>query len=114
MKRTIIALLLLALLATLTGCSRDVGGKYKLEYITADGERMNPAGFGMNITFELAEDGVGTAVYGGTSLDITWVEDGGDVVLTSGEKELRLTRDGKDLILHDEGTLLFFTPVEEE
>ena len=27
---------------------------------------------------------------------------------------LELTKDGKSLILHDEGTLLFFNPVEDE
>lgn len=114
MKKILALLLAAALLLTLAGCSRSVGGTYTLEYITAEGLRMNPSGFGMNITFELSEDGVGTATYGGTKLSITWVEDGNTVVVTGPNGELKLTKDGKALILHDEGTLLFFTPKEEE
>ena len=114
MKHRLLCLLLAAALALgLAGCSRAVGGKYKLEYITADGVRMTPGTFGMVISFELDEDGVGTAVYGPDVLDITWDLDGGEVVLTGENGELRLTRDGSGLVLHSEGTMLFFTPVED-
>ena len=75
---------------------------------------MAPSSFGMNITFKLEEDGVGTATYSGTSFEITWEEEGREVVLTGPNGELRLTRDGSDLILHSDGTLLFFTPAEED
>ena len=114
MKKILALLLTAALLLALTGCSRSVGGVYKLEYITAEGLRMNSSGFGMNVTLELSEDGVGTATYSGTRLDITWTEEGGTVILTGPNGELRLSKDVKALVLHSEGTMLFFTPVEEE
>ena len=114
MKRIVILLLAAALLLGLAGCSHAAGGSYRLEYITADGMRLPPSSFGMNISFELEAGGLGTASYGATTLDITWAEEGDQVVLTSAEGELRLDKDGADLILHDEGTLLFFTPVEDE
>ena len=113
MKRLII-LLAAAMLLLLAGCSKAVGGSYRLEYITSDGVRLPPSNLGMNISFELSEDGIGTAVYGSTPMDITWVEEGSEVVVTSPYAELRFSRDGDNLILHDNGTLLFFTPVEEE
>ena len=114
MKKIMALFFALTICLSLVGCSKAVGGTYKLEYITADGVRLPPSNFGMNISFDLEEDGVGTATYGITTQDITWAEDGSEVVLTSAEKELRLYRDGKNLILHDEGTMLFFTLEDEE
>ena len=61
MKRMITLLLCAALLLSLAGCAKAAGGSYKLEYITADGLRIPPGGFGLNISFELDSDGVGTA-----------------------------------------------------
>ena len=113
--RRIFALLLCAVLILgLAGCSKAAGGSYKLDYITANGIRIPPGGFGMNISFELESDGVGTATYSGTTLDITWTDNGSTVEITGPNGVLELTKDGKSLILHDEGTLLFFNPVEEE
>lgn len=114
MKR-ILALLLCALLFLgLVGCSRAAGGSYFLDYMTADGYRMKPSLFSMNITLELEEDGVGTANYNGTVLDITWTDTGKAVIVTGPNGELEFGKDGKKLILHDEGTILYFSPVEED
>ncbi|MBR6120601.1 MAG: hypothetical protein IKQ04_09830 [Oscillospiraceae bacterium] len=114
MKRMITLLLCAALLLSLAGCAKAAGGSYKLEYITADGLRIPPGGFGLNISFELDSDGVGTASYGSTQLDITWVDKGGSVEITGPNGVLELTKDGENLILHADGTLLFFKPVEED
>lgn len=114
MKRMIGLLLAAFLLLGLAGCAKAAGGSYRLEYITADGIRMTPSSFGMNISLELEEDGVGTAVYSGTTLDITWTDEGSTVVVEGPNGTLSFTKDGSNLILHDEGTLLFFTSVEEE
>ncbi len=114
MKRIAALLLAAALLLTLAGCAKAAGGSYRLEYITADGVRMTPSSFGMNISLELEEDGVGTADYSGTVMDITWTDEGGTVVVEGPNGELVFTKDGSSLILHSEGTLLFFKPVEEE
>lgn len=114
MKRIATLLLCAALLLTLTACSKAAGGAYKLDYITADGMRFAPSSFGMNITFQLDSDGVGTANYSGTVMEITWTDEGGTVTVTGEQGTLEFTKSGKQLILHDEGTLLFFSPVEEE
>ena len=114
MKRILILCLAVLFCFNFASCSKTVGGSYKLEYITTDGVRLPPSNLGMNISFELSEDGIGKASYGSTNLDITWAEDGSDVVVRSQEKELRFSRDGKNLILHDKGTILYFVPVEEE
>lgn len=114
MKRGIALLLAAILLLSLVGCARAAGGKYFLDYMTADGYRMKPSLFSMNVTLELEEDGVGTANYNGTVLDITWTDTGKAVVITGPNGELEFSKDGKTLILHDEGTILYFNPVEEE
>ena len=114
MKRLLTLLLCAALLLSLTACSKAAGGSYKLEYITADGMRIPPGGFGLNISFELNADGVGTATYGGTVLDISWADKGGSVEITGPNGVLEFTKDGESLILHADGTLLFFNPVEED
>ena len=114
MRRLFALLLCAALLLALTGCSKAAGGSYKLEYITADGVRMLPSSFGMNITLDLEEDGVGTANYSGTVMDITWTDEGKTVLVTGPKGELEFRKDGKNLILHDNGTLLFFTLVETD
>jgi len=114
MKRMITLLLCAALLLSLAGCAKAAGGSYKLEYITADGLRIPPGGFGLNISFDLNSDGVGTASYGTTLLDVTWADKGSTVEITGPNGVLELTKDGENLILHAEGTLLFFTPVEDD
>ena len=114
MKRIFALLLCAALLLGLAACTKAAGGAYKLEYITAKGVRMLPSGMGMNISLELEEDGVGTANYSGTVLDISWEDRGSTVFISGPNGELEFTKDGKNLILHSEGTLLFFTPVEKK
>ena len=114
MKR-ILALLLCALLFLgLLGCSRAAGGSYFLDYMTADGYRMKPSLFSMSVTLDLEEDGVGTANYNGTVLGITWTDTGRTVIVSGPTKELTFSKDGDKLILHSEGTILYFSPVEEE
>ena len=114
MKRVIALLLAAILLLTLAGCARAAGGSYFLDYITADGYRMKASLFSMSITLDLEEDGVGTANYNGTVLDVTWTDTGRKVIVTGPERELEFSKDGKNLILHDEGTILYFCPVEED
>lgn len=114
MKRVFALLLAGVLLLSLVGCARAAGGSYFLDYITADGYRMKPGLFSMSITLDLEEDGVGTANYNGTELDITWTDTGRAVIVTGPNGELHFSKDGKTLILHDEGTILYFSPVEEE
>ena len=104
----------LILCLMLASCAKAGSGVYKLDYYTADGVRMDPATFHISISFTLSEDGTGSASYDGTSVDINWIEEGSEVIVTGPNGELRFTQDGKTLILHDEGTILFFNPVEEE
>ncbi|MBQ1411488.1 MAG: hypothetical protein IIY94_09450 [Oscillospiraceae bacterium] len=114
MKRITTLFLALLLCFSLAGCSKTVGGIYKLDYITTDGVRLPPSNLGMNISFELLEDGIGTATYGATTLNITWAEDGDEVVVKSEDRSLRFSHDGENLILHSDGTILFFVPQETE
>ena len=65
-------------------------------------------------SFELNEDGSGSATFGAAEQEITWVEDGGTVVVNSADKTLEFSKDGENLVLHDEGTMLFFMLHEEE
>ena len=113
MKRVLCLLLATVLCLFFTACSKGVGGSYQLEYITTDGVRLPPSNLGMNISFELQEDGVGSASYGSTTVKITWAEDGNEIVVKSDDSELRFSRDGEKLILHDEGTILYFVPETE-
>ena len=114
MKRIITLLAAAALLLTLVGCSKAVGGTYKLEYCTAEGVRFSPSNIGMIISFELNEDGTGSASNGAAELEITWEEDGSTVVVNSPDRKLEFSKDGENLVLHDEGTMLFFVLQEEE
>ena len=114
MRRGAALLLAAILLLSLTGCARSAGGSYYLEYMTADGYRMKPNLFSMNITLELEEDGTGVANYNGTQLEITWTDEGSTVVMNGPNGELEFSKDGDKLILHDEGTILYFSPVEED
>ena len=114
MKRYWLMMPVLFLCLTLASCAKAGSGVYKLAYYTADGVRMDPATFGISISFTLSEDGTGSASYVGNSVAITWIEEGSEVLVTGPNGELRFAQDGETLILHDEGTILFFTPVEEE
>ena len=114
MKRGIALLLAAILLLSLAGCAKSAGGSYFLDYMTSDGYRMKPGLFSMSITLDLEEDGVGTASYNGTTLDITWTDTGRSVIVNGPNGELTFSKDGDKLILHDKGTILYFSPVEEE
>ena len=114
MKRFCVLLLTAILLLSLVGCAKAAGGSYFLDYMTADGYRMKPSLFSMSVTLDLEEDGVGTANYNGTVLGITWTDTGRTVIVTGPTKELTFSKDGDKLILHSEGTILYFSPVEEE
>ena len=114
MKRVFSLFVLAVLLLSLVGCAKVAGGSYFLDYMTADGYRMKPGLFSMTITLDLEEDGVGTANYNGTVMDVTWTDTGRTVILTGPNGELTFSKDGDKLILHDKGTILYFSPVEEE
>ena len=114
MKRILTLLLSCLLCLCLVGCAKAVSGTYKLDYITTDGVRVSPSTLGLNMSFELLEDGIGTATYGPATVDLTWVEEGNELLISSENQELRFSRDGNTLVLHDDGTMLFFTLAEEE
>ena len=114
MRRFRALLLAALLLLTLTGCARAAGGSYRLDYITANGLRMPPGGFGLHVSFNLEEDGVGTGSFGGDVVDITWTDEGSTVVVEGPRGTLEFTKDGKSLVLQSPGTLMFFNPVEED
>lgn len=114
MKRIFALLLAAILLLSLVGCARAAGGSYFLDYVTADGYRMKASLFSMSVTLDLEEDGVGTANYNGTVLDVTWTDTGSKVIVIGPNGELEFSKDGKNLILHDEGTILYFAPAEED
>lgn len=113
MKRVFILLLATVLCLSITACSKGVGGSYQLEYITTDGVRLPSSKLNLNISFELLEDGAGSASYGSTTVKITWAEEGNKIVVKSSDAELRFSRDGKKLTLHDEGTILYFVAATE-
>lgn len=114
MKRLFLLLLCAALLVTLTGCASPAGGAYKLESITADGMRFTPSSLQMNMSLYLEEEGRGTATFSGTTVDVSWEDDGSTVTVTGPNCALEFTKSGKTLILHDNGTLLFFEPQETD
>ena len=114
MKQVFRTLLCMALILTLSGCAADAGGVYKLDHATANGLRLSPDSYGMNIQLELKSDGAGTASYSGTTMDISWEEDGSSVTVKGPNGELEFTKEGHTLILHDKGTMLFFEPVQED
>lgn len=114
MRRCFALLLCAALFLSLAGCSKAAGGSYRLEYITANGVRITPGNVGMSISLDLGEDGVGTVTYSGTTMEITWTDEGKTVVIVGPNGELEFTKDGDALVLHDEGTVMFFKPVEED
>lgn len=114
MKRILSLLLITALILCLAGCSKAAGGTYQLEYITADGMRLSNVSFGMNISLNLENDGLGTATYSSTEIPITWTETGSSVTISGPNGNLVFIKDGRNLVLHSDGTLLFFCPPEEE
>ena len=114
MKQVFLVLLCGLLILILSGCSGAVGGIYKLDHATADGLRLSPDSYGVNVKIELKDDGAGTATYGGATLDVTWEEDDDTVTVTGPNGTLEFTKQGKSLILHDEGTMLFFEPKQEK
>ena len=114
MKRIVCVLMILALLLTLTACSKAVGGTYELSRATFDGKAVNPANLSMNMRFTLEPNGIGTARYNTRTVDITWSDNGSTVTVKDGEKTLEFKKDGKNLILHDNGMILYFTPAKTE
>ena len=114
MKRILLALLCGALAFALGGCADSVGGVYKLDHATANGLRLSPESYGIRIQLQLEDNGVGTATYDAATLNVTWEEDDGTVTLTGPNGVLEFTKHGNSLILHDDGTMLFFEPVQAE
>jgi hypothetical protein len=116
MKR-LIALILttLAVLFLLSGCgARAVEGKYTLTKTTTEARRIRPSEISMNSTFIFNDDGTGSANLNGNFRTFTWTEDDSTVTAVSSKGTLVFTKDGKDLLLHDDGTILTFEPEEEE
>ena len=115
MKRLLVLLLAAAVLLTLfSGCAKQAGGEYHLDRVTTDGRRITPGELNLSIQFTLESDGSGSGVFNGNQRTFTWAEDDGTVTFSGSGKTLVFTKDGKDLLLHDEGTVLTFSPVEED
>lgn len=109
MKRRILAAALVLLLAlTLTACAKAAGGVYKLTKVTSNGTAFKPTDIGQNFTFTLLPDGTGYGVYNGTSVDLTWTETKSTVTVEGINGTLVFDKEGKNLILHDEGSILTF------
>ncbi len=109
MKRRIIAAgLVLLLVLALTGCSKSAGGVYKLTKATSNGTAFKPTDLSLNFTFTLQPDGTGSAVYNGTRVKLTWTETKSTVTVEGINGTLVFDKDGKNLILHDEGSILTF------
>ena len=109
-----VLIVILVLLFALTGCSKAAGGAYELTRATYNGKAVNPANLSVNMRFELGQNGLGTATYNGVTVDVTWADNGKTVTVKDGEKTLEFTKDGKNLILHDNGTILYFTPAKNQ
>ena len=110
-RRCLLPLLLLLFLAGCGGVS-DLVGTYKLEHLdvgagTVDmaelSDAAQAAGIDFQATLALEEDGTFslevTAADGDSSLEGTWSEEDGGIVLTAGESTIRGVR--------TEGTLVF-------
>lgn len=116
MKRLIaLTLVTLSLLLLLTGCgARAVSGTYHLTKTTTEGRRIRPTEISLNSTFIFNDDGTGSASLNGSFRSFSWVEDDGTVTAVSNKGTLVFTKDGKDLLLHDNGTILTFEPEEAD
>ena len=109
MKRRIFALGLVLLLAlTLTACAKSAGGVYTLTKATFNGTAVKPSDLGMSFTFTLQSDGTGTGLHNGASINLTWTETKRTVTVESIDGTMVFDKEGKNLILHDEGTILIF------
>ena len=107
-RRMLAALLVLGMVLALTACSKSAGGVYKLTKATADGKAVQPTDLGLNITFTLLSDGTGSGVYNNTKVSLTWTETKNTVTVEGINGTLVFDKEGKNLILHDDGTILTF------
>ena len=115
MKRTLSLLLCAALLVLLlAGCSAEVGGKYTLVRITAEGKEITPANLSVSAHFTLEEKGSGSASWNGSAFDITWTQEGKTVYLSGENGILKLTQSGKNLVCEQDGALWVFEPAESD
>lgn len=109
MKRLIACVLLLMIILTISGCSKAFGGSYTLTKITKDGTSFTPSSLGMNFHFTLGAKGSGSASFNSAEQTITWVDNGNTITIEGNKKTLEFTKDGKNLILYDDGMVLYFT-----
>ena len=113
MRRFLSVTIALLLVVGLVGCSHAVGGTYTLTRATYDGKEIRPSSLGISAVFHLEENGLGTATWNGKSMEITWAETDDAVTVEGDHGVLEFRKAGKDLILHDEGAILYFTLPEE-
>ena len=112
MKRKIAAVLA-ALILLLAGCTKAVGGTYKLARGTAEGKSWSAESLGMNFSFTLEDDGIGHGQYNSQIVDLIWSESGNTVTVEGKFGTLEFTKSGKNLLLHDNGSVLVFEPYTE-
>ncbi|MDO4483354.1 MAG: hypothetical protein Q4C54_02620 [Clostridia bacterium] len=110
MKKLVSVLLaVMMLLCTVAAVAEGVPGVWYLNTISASGAAMNPGDLGMEMSFDLKEDGTGAATVMGESADCSWAEADGKVTVTIGDSVQEFTVDGDTLVMEEEGTSLIFT-----
>lgn len=115
MKRLAAVLLAgLLILSLFSGCAKQSGGTYILDRVTTEGKRIRPSELNLNIRFTLENDGTGNGSFNGTYRNFTWTENSDSVTITGNGGTLNFTKDGKELLLHDSGTILCFVPEETD
>lgn len=109
MKKRILAVGLVLLLAlAFTACAKSAGGVYKLTKATNNGVAFKPTDLGLNFTFTLLPDGTGYGSYNGPTVELTWTQTKDKVTLEGINGTLVFDKEGKNLILHDQGSILTF------
>ena len=112
MKKTIIAICIIMLLAVITGCGgSSYEGSWKATDVMSQAQiHMDPSLTGSCLEFELASEGKGRMTLNGASVDITWTEtDTGVKLDQEGGHTLDLTsEDGKLTMVDANGNTIYF------
>lgn len=113
--------LLLALVLAMLMCTgalaeeTNYAATWALTGMTVDGVAVDPAQLGMDMTIELAEDGICTITLTGTSQECTWAAvEGGIIITEASGAERTLAASAEELTLVMEGAELHFTPAAPE
>ena len=112
MKKTVIALCIIIMLAVITGCG---GSSYEGSWKATDVKslaqiHMDPAMTGSSLDFELKSEGKGSMTLNGASVDITWSETDTGVKLDQevGHTLDLTSEDGKLTMVDSNGNTIYF------